>query len=68
MESVVEVNEDGPQHGSGEEHGEKPAARDDVEAPSSVGAVALAEAVFQGCAQAAFAGAAEMEALRHAGC
>lgn len=68
MESVVKVDEDGPQHGSGEEHGEKPAASDDVEAPSGVRAVALTEAVFQSCTQTAFAGAAEMEALRHAAC
>lgn len=67
VESVVEVNEDGPEHSSGEEHGENFAASGDVEAPSGVGCVTLAEAVFQSGAQTAFTGTAEMEALRQ-GC
>jgi hypothetical protein len=68
VEGVVEVDEDGPQHSSSEEHSENSAARSNIEAPSSVGRVTLAEAVFQSRTQTAFAGAAEMEALRGADC
>lgn len=66
MEGVVKVDEDGPEHSSGEEHGENSAASGDVEAPSGVRAVAFAEAILQGRTQTTLAGTSEMEALRYA--
>ncbi|MGC2091437.1 MAG: hypothetical protein WA638_18600, partial [Candidatus Acidiferrales bacterium] len=64
LEGVPEVDENGPEDGGAEKDGEEAPARGGVEARDGVRAVKFAEAVFEGGALAAFAGAAEMQALR----
>jgi hypothetical protein len=64
LDGVPEVDEDGPEDGSAEKDGEEAPACGAVEARDGVRAVKFAEAVFEGRALAAFAGAAEMQTLR----
>jgi hypothetical protein len=56
VEGVVEVEEDGPKDGGGEENGGDFAAGGESETPGGVRAVEFAEAVFEGGTRAAFAG------------
>jgi hypothetical protein len=64
VQGVVEVEEDGPEDGGGEENGGDFAACGEGEAPSGVRAVAFAEAVFEGGTRAALAGGVQVKALR----
>jgi hypothetical protein len=64
VEGAVEVEENGPEDGGGEENGGDFAACGEGEAPSGVRAVAFAEAVFEGGTRAAFAGGVQVKALR----
>lgn len=64
VEGAVEVEEDGPEDGCGEEDGGEFAAGSECELRGGVRAVAFAEAVFASGAPAALAGGAEVQALR----
>ena len=64
MEGVVEVDEDGPEDGEGEEDGGDFAAGRAGELRGGVWAVAFTETVFESGAGAAVAGASEVKALR----
>lgn len=63
VEGAEEIDEDGPEDGSGEKDGEELAAGGKGEAPSCVGAVTFAEAVLQRRMRAALAGGVQMQAL-----
>lgn len=64
VEGAVEVEEDGPEDGCGEEDGGEFAAGSECELRGGVRAVEFAEAVFASGAPAALAGGAEVQALR----
>lgn len=61
---MVEVEEDGPENGDGEEDGGDFAAGGEGELRRGIGAVAFTEAVFERGAGAAVARAPEVKALR----
>lgn len=64
VEGAVEVEEDGPEDGCGEEDGGDFAAGGEGELRRGVGAVAFAETAIERTAGATVAGASEVEALR----
>lgn len=63
---MIQVEDDGPEDGGGEENRENLALSSEDEAGGTVWAVEFAEAVFECGAPTAFAGSVQIQALRSA--